>query len=231
MSTLNEFVTFEYESAYAFAYDLTKKQLFSTPKIYSANGDLTKRWYVYFSFREPTTEKLKRITPIYGIANKYKTKEERMAILVVYQKALLELLQQGYNPYTDNKVVHKKITSKEKGLTTTQPTIHQKEIEETSMFLKEAFDFGLKLKEKLLSPTTKRGYENKLKNFLVWMGKEHPEIKYIHQLNKKLVLEFLNDVLARTSPRNRNNFRTDLSSIIQTLEDNDIISNNFIKKN
>jgi integrase len=230
MSRLNELITFEYESAYAFAYDLTKKQLFSTPKIYSAKGNLNKRWYVYFSFREPTTGKLKRITPIYGIANKYKTKEERMSVLVVYQKALLELLQQGYNPYDDNIEVHQKITSKEKGLKTTETPAIKKEAEETSMLLKEAFDFGLKLKEKLLAPTTKRGYENKIKNFLIWMKKEHPEVNYIHQLNKKLAQEFLNNVLEKTSPRNRNNFRTDLSSIIQTLEDNDIIEHNFIKK-
>jgi len=36
------------------------------------------------------------------------------------------------------------------------------EVKETpSMVLRDAFDFGLKLKEKLINSTTKRNYENK----------------------------------------------------------------------
>ena len=36
------------------------KKKYSTPKIYDAKGDLSKRWYVYFSFRNPNTDKLER---------------------------------------------------------------------------------------------------------------------------------------------------------------------------
>ena len=63
-----------------------------------------------------------------------------------------------------------------------------------------------------------------------WVENNHPRIKTIGEINKKLVMEFLNEILDRTSPRNRNNYRTDLSSIMQALEDNDIIKSNFIKK-
>ena len=94
---------------------------------------------------------------------------------------------------------------------------------------KEAFVKGLKFKEKLISDTTRRSYENRLKNFLLWVEKHYPELKKITDIDKKLVMEFLNHILEETSPRNRNNYRTDLSSIMQALEDNDIISSNFIK--
>jgi hypothetical protein len=63
MSTLNEFLTFEHRSEHVYEYDLehnlTLKTQFSTPKIYNTKGDLTKRWYVYFSFRNPKTGKLR----------------------------------------------------------------------------------------------------------------------------------------------------------------------------
>lgn len=98
------------------------------------------------------------------------------------------------------------------------------------MGVKEAFDFGLKLKEKLVNSTTKRSYDNRVKLFLEWLNKQYPELKTIEALNKQIVTEFLNSVLNNTSARNRNNYRTDLSSIIQVLEDNDIIESNFIKK-
>ena len=73
---------------------------FSNPKIY--NGDKKKRWDVYFSYQNPDTGKLQRLRNIYGIADKYKTNEDRISVLLVYRKALLKLLKQGYNPLWDN---------------------------------------------------------------------------------------------------------------------------------
>jgi integrase len=232
MSTLKELITFDSENAYESAYDFPLKKNFSIPKIYTAKGDLTKRWYIYFSFREPTSGKLKRITPFYSNINKFKTKEERMSVLVTYRKVLLRLLKQGYNPFKDNSVLYQELNIKksapdQKELSSTNS---KAKIETPKMTLEEAFGFGIKRKEKLLSATTKRGYENKIKNFQKWVKENHPEIKTIDALDKKIVMSFLNDVLDKTSARNRNNFRTDLSSIIQVLVDNEIIAHNFIKK-
>lgn len=39
----------------------------------------------------------------------------------------------------------------------------------------------------------------------------------------------MNEVLTKTSPSNRNNARTDLSSVIQVLVDNEIMRDNFVK--
>ena len=50
MSNFNKFLIFESETAYDYAYDLLMKKNYSNPKIYTANGDLKQRWYVYFSF-------------------------------------------------------------------------------------------------------------------------------------------------------------------------------------
>lgn len=38
-------------------YNLILLKQFSTPRIYTANDDLSKRWYVYFSFRNPESGK------------------------------------------------------------------------------------------------------------------------------------------------------------------------------
>ena len=233
MSNFNELITFEYENEYESAYDLTIKRKYSSPKIYSAKGDLKKRWYVYFSFRDPKSGRMKRQTPFYGIANTFKTKEDRLSVLVIYRKVLLRLLKQGYDPYADNTDLHNSLRAKTKVPQDLKgvATITQEHVSgEKKMTLQEAFDFGIKQKEKLLSTTTKRGYENKLKNFLKWMKKNHPGLDNITDLDKRIVTSFLNEVLSKTSARNRNNFRTDLSSIVQVLADNDIMAQNFIKK-
>jgi integrase len=230
MSNLNEMLTFEYESEYDLEYKLSQKKLFSDPKIYTANGDLKKRWYVYFSFRNPSNGKLKRLPPIYGGVNSYKTKEARLTILTAYRKSLLKFLKLGFNPYEDNTEIYNKIIGKKDLSNQGKQNLKLKNTEEPKMTLKEAFEYGLKLKEKLIAAATKRNYENRIKNFLKWMKERHPKIEFIDDLNKKVVSQFLNEVLDRTTARTRNNFRVDLSSIMQVLEDNDVVANNFIKK-
>lgn len=232
MLTINELLIFDRQNEHDSEHDLSKKKNYSVTKIYNANGDIKKRWYVYFSYRNPDTGKLLRLKNIYGIANKYKTKEERMSVLVMYRIALLKLLKQGYNPFEDNTAFYQKLTGKKEIGTPPTPitSIPIEKKEETSMSLQEAFDFGLQLKEKLVSERTIRDYKNKVDNFIKWVKEKHPSVKQIHQLNKKNVTEFLNTVLTKTSARNRNNYRTELSSVLQVLEDNEIIKENFIRK-
>jgi len=242
MFSIKQILTFAYESEYDSAYDLAEKQLFSNPKIYNANGDLKKRWYVYFSYRNPKTGKLKRLTPFYGNANTYKTKEERLQVLSVYRKTLLKLLKQGYNPYDDNTALFNKIKSNNKNSETSNPRQehqynaiikknHTIETEEQTeqMKISEAFELGLRLKKKQVGDRTYKDYNNKIKTFLKWIESTKPNIKSIDDLNKSVFQEFLNNILNKTSPRNRNNYRTDLSSIIQVLVDNDILQQNYLK--
>ena len=114
MLNFQQLIEDEYKSAYESAYDLTLKEQYSEPKIYNANNDLSKRWYVYFSYRNPKTGKLTRQTPVYGNANSYKTKEERLAVLTIYRRVLLKLLKQGYSPYEDNTELHTKLHTESK---------------------------------------------------------------------------------------------------------------------
>ncbi|GAA4240837.1 site-specific integrase [Winogradskyella psychrotolerans] len=234
MSNLNRILTFEHESEHDLEHNLPLKNLFSIPKIYTGKGDLSKRWYVYFSYRNPKTGKLQRMQNVYGKANKYTTKEDRLFVLTVYKRTLLKLLKEGFNPFEDNTALLAKRKGDFKPSKASQysgvDTTKEKEASVPIMSIKEAFDFGLKLKEKLLSKTTKRAYENRIKNFLKWVEDVHPEISTIDKVDRKLVTQFLNHVLVNTSARNRNNFRVDLSSLIQVLEDNDIVATNFMKR-
>ncbi|TDD93769.1 hypothetical protein [Flavobacterium cellulosilyticum] len=88
MSNLNKFLTFECQNEHVFEHDLLLKENYSIPKIYNAKGDLNKRWYVYFSYLNPETGKRQRVKNIYGIANTYKTKEDRLSVLTLYRKKL-----------------------------------------------------------------------------------------------------------------------------------------------
>lgn len=48
------------------------------------------------------------------------------------------------------------------------------------------------------------------------------------QIGKPIVTQFLNEILRKTSARNRNNYLTVLSAVFSVLTDNDLIQKNFI---
>ncbi len=249
MLNFNLLIEKEYKSAYESAYDLSLKKEYSTPKIYTANNDLSKRWYVYFSYRNPDTGKLKRQTPIYGEANKYKTKEERLAVLTILRQTLNKLLRQGYSPYKNNDSVYQKqqeILEKEEAIVETQKTQKvklEKEVavtvkrkprkstkKELGATLKEAFDFDMVLKEKTLQASSLRSYSSHIRIFKKWLQENKKQIKYIKDVDKSIVSEFLLQIMTKTSARNRNNYRASLSSFFSTLEDHELVAENFVKK-
>ena len=250
MLNINEFITFEHENEHDLEYDLAHKKIFSTPKIHTANGDLSKRWYVYFSFRDPKTGKLKRMKNIYGSANSHKNKEDRLALLSRYRRRLLKLLKEGYNPFLDNTEFHKNKLAKKneapspveqaKTVPFEQPIPTEvkvetqkqetKEKEEDKMTIREAFDFSLELKAKVINERSLKDYFYSTNAVVKWVKENKPKIKTIDQFTKKIALEFLNSVLLKSSARNRNNYRLNLSSLMQTLEDNEIIASNPMRK-
>ena len=254
MSTLNKILTFEYKSEHVLEYnlehDLTQKSQFSSPKIYTAKGDLSKRWYVYFSFRNPKTGKLERSKNIYGKANVYKTKEDRLSVLTTYRKRLIILLKKGYNPYQDNSALYEATLTKSNPTTqdeispikkpvdkpisiTKKPAeenIANNEKESDKMSVREAFDFSLKIKANIIGERTLKDYEGRSNRFIKWLEVERPKVTNIDQVDKNVINAFLNAMLSATSSRSFNNYRTELSSLMQTMEDNDLIVSNPVKK-
>ena len=261
MQYIYELVTLDFQNEHDLEHDLEHKP-FSKPKIYDGNGDLKKRWYVYFSFENPETGKLQRMQNVYGNANRFKTKEERYAILRLYRKRLLRFLEQGFNPFDDNTELYQKWTApkNEMELVAAVPKEEVKPIvvevpkpeivpviveaektapeivspkkpvpEVTPPTLQEGFDYSLNLKTNTVSSRTLNDYRERGNVFLKWLTVEHPKVKYITEVDRKLLNDFFNSIQLRTSARNRNNFRTCLSALFQILEDNEIVDKNYVK--
>jgi integrase len=98
-----------------------------------------------------------------------------------------------------------------------------------AMGVKDALVYSLGLKANLVSNRTMVDYKSRCDIFYKWLEENSKEVNTIEELSKKHVSEFLNYIQLKTSARNRNNYRTCLSTIFQTLEDNEIIEKNFIK--
>jgi integrase len=204
MSKIRHLLTKEYANA----YDLTYKKQYSLPKIYDANGDLSKRWYVYYSFRNPATDMLERQTPIYSGVNQFKILKERKEAIKILAKAIETILENGFNPYDDSISVD----------------------ESKKYNIPDAVTFVLELRKNTLKENSYRDFRVRLKSFEKWLLTNSFENRYITTVNKKTVITFLNAVLSKTSAKNRNNTRSNLSMFFQSLEDNEIITDNFVNK-
>lgn len=231
------------------------KRTFSEPRIYTGGIDpkswsrlsrkeqqdaLSKDWYVYFSFREPSTGKLKRQPNIKAGANRHKTKRQRYAYLRTIQRNLSILLEAGFSPYVDNTELEIQVFGKGNVVPdqSETPPITEKSpllespahgVNDVSLGISEALEMALSIKKRTLSESSFIKFKSRANRFGQWVVQRFGEDHNVALLDKKMVLEYLNEVLQRTSARNRNNARADLSSLFQTLEDNDIVARNVVK--
>ncbi|SDM65870.1 tyrosine-type recombinase/integrase [Kriegella aquimaris] len=270
-----------HENVHVFSMKLN----YSEPKIYTGGVDvdnwsklskkerteaLQKDWYVYFSFRDSETGKLKRLPNIKAGANRYKTKTKRLQFLKTLQRNLLLLLEYGFDPYKDNSELEAKFFGKtvkqeetkiqdpetvitqepeprpvvkekpsplpqaapsETGVGTPQTPVQGEEAEqEEKVSVKEAFEIGLRIKKSILNENSYPKYKSHILKFQRWLEENMDDTSDITKIDKKTVIQYLNAILEKTSPRNRNNARGALSSFFTTLEDNEQITENFILK-
>lgn len=203
MSKILELLYTEYKNVYG----LEMKKKFSNPKIYHGgeNYDLTKRWYVYYSYRNPVTGKLERQSPIFAEFNRlYKTKQERLKNFEVLRNTLEELLKQGYSPYKDKDSAD-------------------------DFSANSALEYALSLKKSTVATSTYKGYMTRVGVFKSYLKRKGLDTANIKSIDKKIVTEFLNHILKKSSASNRNNYRQDLSAIFSVLVENDYIKHNFIE--
>ena len=207
MSNLLRYLQCEHD----FEHDLKEKKKYSEPKIYDADGDLSKRWYVYFSFRKTAESALVRF-PNNFYAAQHLDKNDRLQWLKKIQRTLSILLKDGFDPYNpENKF---EFDTEDK----------------SNQSIEEALKFALNIKKSTLAATSYKGLEGRILRFEKWLNENGFKNRLITTVNKKVVTSYLNEILIATSAKNRNNTRTDISSIFTVLADNDIIPDHFIHK-
>jgi len=232
------------EKEYEIEYDLNKLKQFSEPKIYTGKDDLSKRWYVYFSYRNPLTGKLERQPPIYGEANKLKTKTDRLAYLSTIKKVLHRMLKQGYSPFEDAQVTDTRLLEQTEKESTKRQAGKRVTSQRQNYTVKEAMEFALSQKKPNWSKKTASTFTGHYNKFMLWLKDNKLESLDITELKKRDVSLFLNTLtkvqtkkqqLANiepvvVSPKTRNNTKATLSILFSQLADDEIIPYNFVEK-
>jgi len=222
-------------------------QPYSEPKIFTGGVSITqwkdlssaekklvlsKEWFVYYSYRNPDSGKLKRQSHIKAGANRHKNMRARLLVLKTLQRNLFLLLENGFNPYEDKTVNKKCFLGKTIKVIDPPATSgnSQQEPATNEMSITEAFKFGLEIKKRELNSNSYHRYSSHINRFEKWLTEKELHNKGISTITKTLVIEYLNSLLQVSSTRNRNNYRASISSLFTTLEDNELIKDNFVKK-
>jgi len=169
---------------------------------------MSKDWYIKWWYRHPDTGKMIRQSNIKAGINRLKTKTDRLEFMRVYKKGMVETFLEGFNPftYTEPKTVETK----------------------TVLSAERAILDALSIKKQVVGMSTYLDYKSHTNSFIRFLkqnGKNTHDIKLIDRVDVSM---FLDVVLNKTSPRNRNNVRASLSSLFSEMRDKFIIDRNFI---
>lgn len=193
--------------AYDSAYDFKMKKKDYSISTYNAGGDLSKRWYVYYSVRNPKTGLLERQPTIDTGVNIYKTFKERTNALNKLRKAVELALQEGYSPFAKSIV---------------------NQIENKQYTISEAFDYIRKKGELVLAKTSFPDFRSRVNRFERWLNEIGcTDLKMI---TRKVAANYLNKVEEESSESNKNNTKANLSMAFSYLKQDFIIDRNVFEE-
>src|SRR5690606_8720250 len=112
-----------------------------------------------------------------------------------------------------------------------EKTLIENLLDSSNYSIENAFEYVLNRKKNSLAESSYKVFKSRINSFLKWIKDQNEDVlqKPITTLTKKTVISYLNEVLEKTSASSRNNTRGDLSAFFQTLVDDDILTENFIK--
>lgn len=82
-----------------------KIKIAELPQIFTANESLTKRWYVFYSFRNPETGKMERFR-VYESINTQKTIKSRYKEAERIKTNIVDKFRSGWSPFNDANIIY-----------------------------------------------------------------------------------------------------------------------------
>ena len=79
---------------------MKRKKIVILPKLNDAGGDLSKKWFVFYSVRDPRTDKMERFRVFEGLNIPDEAKRRKLAVAKIAE--LTQKLKCGWTPFLDN---------------------------------------------------------------------------------------------------------------------------------
>lgn len=191
------------------------------PKLHNYNEDLSKRWFVFYSYRNPYTGKLNRFK-VYSGFDHLKTKGERYAHAQKLIDEYNQKLNNEWSPFKNEEIIYADPVSYQRAL---NPQINP--VVETNQF--SIIYYIDKIIEKRLPALRKKSqqsYASKIRTFKIWLNKNKLNNKNITHFTDKEALSFINHIQEIRSSTTRNTYLSTFKSFF-----NDMVNEKFINQN
>ncbi len=129
---------------------------YKTAKLFDAGGNLDDRWFVYYSFRSPETEKFRRFR--IWIPQKIITASGRRDRAHEVIKSINQKLRHGYNPYAHLEKKYTSLSAAMKYVLSIKSTSCRKRTSHTYDSMVKIFDEWLELKKRKNMPVDDFNY-------------------------------------------------------------------------
>lgn len=171
-------------------------------------GDLTRRWYVYYQYRNPNTGKLDDFKVYKGV-NRVKTVTERRKKLKQLKVAMERLLDDGFSPFEKYK----------KGGAVTSR-------EETDILA--AIDHVVEVKKAYLKSSSFKTFEARIKIFKAYLKDQGKGTITAREISRSDITDFLSWVQRTRKIGNfsRNNYLADIKGLFTKLVEEEYTGRN-----
>lgn len=180
------------------------KTNYTIPKLCTRKNDLKKDWFVYFYYTDQQSGVKKLFRYKLGI-NYHKTKKEREREAEAIKFNLLERLENGWNPFTN-----------------------ETEKSSEKLTIIEAIESALNLKKTTLTKNSKKTYSDAVRIFKQYLVKKSLSHLYAYNFTGTMAQAYFDYLLMerRYSGVSHNNHLSFLSSLFSALEERQILQSN-----
>lgn len=177
---------------------------FILPKLYDADGDLQKQWYVFYYYKHPETRKMIRFRVF--ISKRLQTRSARHEKAIEIKNRLKRDLIQGFNPFVSS--------------------------EKRNMPVVEGVEYVLELKSRFLKKRTVHSYNSIARHFCGWLIENNKHKAPPSMITKTTVEQYLDDCLINGGISNRtyNNKVSSMRSIWNFMLQRDMVDHNVWQK-
>lgn len=165
---------------------MKRKKIVILPKLNDAGGNLSKKWFVYYSVRDPRTDKMERFREHSGLFHPEEAVRRERANKLTEE--LKTKLKRGWTPFLDDEeaIYEDQLQYK----TVAEIYGKQKAANATCRRLASQF-IEVKQASERLEPKTIQCYVSKLRMLTIWFEAKHGQID-ITAFDNALILQFFN---------------------------------------
>lgn len=201
---------------------MKRKKIVILPKLNDAGGDLLKKWFVFYSVRDPRTDKMERFRVFEGLNVPDEAERRKLAVEKIAE--LAQKLKRGWTPFLDDEeaIYEDQLQYK------TVAEIYGKQKAANATFRRLASQFiEVKQASDRLEPKTIQCYVSKLRMLTIWSEAKHGEID-ITAFDNVLILQFFNYLVKekRLADGTISDYRQIVSQLFEWVKDSGRIVEN-----